>query len=65
MNAYSKKNQLTLGEFVVSVYDTCDARWADVVVWFAIRAHLVVLQERGPQLPFGAHTRQIRCVLDE
>jgi hypothetical protein len=64
MNADSKTGPLTLGEFVVSVYDTCDARWAEVVVWVAFQAQFVVLQERVPPLPFSTRTGQMPRVMD-
>lgn len=64
MNADSKTGPLTLGEFVVSVYDSCDARWAEVIVWVAIEAQFVVLQERGTPLPISARTGQTPRVMD-
>jgi hypothetical protein len=41
MQAISKRNALTLGEFVVAVYDACGKRRAESIIRFAASAHVV------------------------
>ena len=42
MKTVPPKKALTLGEFVMSVYDTCDEDKAGMIVWLAVCAGLVV-----------------------
>jgi hypothetical protein len=51
MNAMHKKAPLTLGEFIMGVYDACDEHRARVIVWLAINAHLVACRARLPSDP--------------
>lgn len=41
MNSVHDKEPLTLGEFIMVVYDTCEEPRAAVIVWLAIHARLV------------------------
>jgi hypothetical protein len=41
MTIVHKERPLTLGEFIMGVYDACDEHRARVIVWLAINAHLV------------------------
>ena len=47
MKTGPSKKVLTLGEFVMSVYDTCDEHKARAIVWLAVCAGLVVSQGQG------------------
>jgi hypothetical protein len=41
MKAIPKRKALTLGEFIVSVYDACGKRRANGIIRLAINAHMV------------------------
>lgn len=43
MKTKHKKKPLTLGEFIMSICDTCDEQRASVIVWLAIKTRLVSL----------------------
>ena len=40
------KDRITLGEFIMGVYDACTAQKAGEIVWLAIQGRLVVIQGR-------------------
>ncbi|MDP1589013.1 MAG: hypothetical protein Q8M07_14780, partial [Prosthecobacter sp.] len=54
MKIHSRKKPLTLGDFVMRVYDTCEARRAAVIVWHAMQTQQVVLLEQGAQFSRNA-----------
>lgn len=61
MKNHTKNKPLTLGDFVMRVYDTCEAQRAVVIVWLAMHTQQVVLQEQGAQ----AFTKAIKKRGDE
>ncbi len=44
MNTDRKERVLTLGEFIMGVYATCDEHKAGTIVWLAIHTGLVTRQ---------------------
>jgi len=46
--SHSRKNHLTLGEFIESVYDGCGKRKARKIVQFACKAHLIHFKKSNP-----------------
>jgi hypothetical protein len=50
MKTHTKNKPLTLGDFVMRVYDTCEAQRAAVIVWLAMQTQQVVLQKQGAQV---------------
>jgi len=60
MNAVDKKVPLTLGEFIMGVYDACDEHRARVIVWLAINAHLVACRAKGPGGPQGGPAGKLK-----
>lgn len=61
MKIHLRKKPLTLWDFVMRVYDTCEAQRAAVIVWLAMHTQQVVLQEQGAQ----ASTKAIKKRGDE
>jgi hypothetical protein len=57
MNAVHKHRSLTLGEFIVGVYDACGEQRARVIVWLAMRARLVrgraTIPGNSPECPWA------------
>jgi hypothetical protein len=47
MKAIAKRKALTLGEFIVAVYDACGKRRANGLIRLAVNAHIVAFL--GPQ----------------
>ena len=46
MEIHHRKEVLTLGDLILSVYDVCEEKKANVILWLAFNAGLVVLQGR-------------------
>jgi len=49
MKTHTSKKPLTLGDFVMRVYDTCETQRAAMIVWLAMQTQQVVLKEQGSQ----------------
>jgi len=46
MKTHGRKKQLTFGEFVERVYETCGSRKGGGIVRLAIKAHLIEFRHR-------------------
>lgn len=44
MKTVQKEKVLTLGEFIMCVYDACGEKNAGAIVWLAVHARLVMFQ---------------------
>jgi hypothetical protein len=51
MNTVPDPAPLTLGGFIMGVYDACDEQRARVIVWVAINAHLVCSRASSSDCP--------------
>lgn len=45
MKTPTTKAELTLGEFIVKVFDTCNKHTAAGIVWLSAQTHLVVFRD--------------------
>lgn len=64
VNSVHEERPLTLGEFIMGVYDACDEQRARAIVWLAINAQLVCCRAAmAAGCDEGPHRRLEMCAL--